>query len=513
MKKLLKKISIITVCVALIACALSVSAFAAGSVSVKANNQSPSVGAEITVTVSYKADEAMLSLGGWLQYNSEVLEYVSVAGAVATSKGTGTYEFATSVSNQATHDVTFTFKAKKIGQSTVKAYNCKYVPASFQEISVADNSTTINVADKTSTTLSGNANLKSLYLSNSIPLNPAFNKDTTTYNIQVDNSVTKVLVNAQPEVEGARIDVVGSSEMKVGANQRTIVVTAPNGTQKKYVINITRAAPDGTIPADPENPDVTPANPYEVEIGGEKWTLVSEYTEDIILNGFKAASAIINSTELPVLKNEATGAVVVYAKAGTEEEPKAKYFTYQEITGTFAEYRFINGAAGIVILDFDSALAAPAGYTKTTATVMGFTAEVMAYVDPAFANYVIVYAETLGGIKDYYRIDTLNGTIQLSPEFAAAVKNTVASGESGNVITRFALLSAMEKAMIGAVVLAVLVVIAIIIILIVKLARNGKPQIIEDFDELEEFDEFEEEFEEEVEAEEAEEEEAEEDNF
>lgn len=496
MKTILKKLSVITVCVALIASVLSVSAFASGTVSVKANNQSPAVGAEVTVTVSYKADEAMLSVGGWLQYNADVLEYVSVAGAVAAEKGTGTYEFNSGVGNQTTHDVTFKFKTKKVGQSSVKAYNCKYVPANFQEITVADGSTTINVADKTSTTLSGNANLKSLYLSNGIPLTPAFNKDTTTYNIQVENSVTKVLVNASTEDEGARIDVVGSSNMKVGANQRTIVVTAANGTQKKYVININRAAPDGTVSTDPENPETQPANPYEVEILGEKWTLVSEYTEDIVLDGFTVGSATINSTELPVLKNEATGAVVVYAKGGTEEAPTAKYFSYHEITAAFSEYKIIaTSAAKLVILPFDSALTAPAGYVKTTAEVMGYSVEVMKYVDPALSNFAIVYAETLGGIKDYYRIDTVNGTVQLSPEFVSAIKNAVAVGDGGSVITRFAALTLMEKAMIGAVILAALIIIAIIVITIIKLVRMGKSQI-ETIDEFDELAEFEEEFEE-----------------
>ena len=513
MKTMLKKVSIIAVVVALIASVLSVSAFAAGSVSVKASNQSPAVGAEVTVTISYKADEAMLSIGGWLQYNADVLEYLSVTGAVATEKGAGTYEFNSGVGNQATHDVTFKFKTKKVGQSAVKAYNCKYVPANFQEITVDDRSVTINVADKTSTTLSGNANLKSLYLSNGIPLTPAFNKDTTTYNIQVENSVTKVLVNATTEDARAKIDVVGSSDMKVGANQRTIVVTAANGTQKRYVININRAAPDGTIPADPENPDAQPSNPYEIEVNGEKWTLVSEYTEDITLEGFTVGSAVINSTELPVLKNGVTGAVVVYAKGGTEEAPTAKYFSYQEITAVFSEYRIITTEASkLVIIPFDSALAVPTGYVKTTAEVMGYSVEVMKYVDPALSNFAIVYAETLGGIKDYYRIDTVNGTVQLSPEFVLAIKSAAAVGDSGNAITRFSALTLMEKTMIGAVILAVLIVVAIIVITIIKLARMGKNQLetIDEFDELAEFEEeFEEIDEEEFEEDEDEEEEEE----
>ena len=495
MKKIFKKSVTLLLALVVITSMFTFNVFAAGSTSISVE-KSVDIGKNVTATLIFSADTEFAFAEGFILYNNEVLEYVSVSGADATVQGANVISLLAEKSGSMAKrlEVKITFKAKKIGQCEIKLYNCNYLAP--ERYPMDGSSTTINVADKTNTNLSGNANLKSLYLSNGIPLTPAFNKDTTTYNIQVENSVTKVLVNASSEDASAKIDVVGSSEMKVGANQRTIVVTAANGTQKRYVININRAAPDGTIPTDPENPDAQPSNPYEIEVNGEKWTLVSEYTEDITLEGFTASSAVINSTELPVLKNGVTGAVVVYAKGGTEEAPTAKYFSYQEITAVFSEYRIITTEASkLVIIPFDSALAVPTGYVKTTAEVMGYSVEVMKYVDPALSNFAIVYAETLGGIKDYYRIDTVNGTVQLSPEFVSAIKSAAAVGDSGNVITRFAALTLMEKAMIGAVILAVLIVVVIIVITIIKLARMGKNQL-ETIDEFDELAEFEEEFEE-----------------
>jgi len=495
MKAILKKSVVLVLSLIIVLSAFSFSAFAAGSTSISLSSKSVNVGSTLTITVKFTADEKMYSAEGYLQFDEKILEYVSSSTAGVELNGTNRVQMALTGGEVKTISATMTFKAKKLGQCSLKFYDTSYVQApdkGFGQITVNGSSTTVNVTDTTNTAKSGNANLKSLYLSNNIVLTPAFNKNVTTYTVNVENSVTKVLLNASVEEPGATIQVVGSSTMKVGANQRTVVVTAPNGTQKKYVININRAAPDGTVPQDPETPTV---NPYEVEIGGEKWTLVSEYAEDILLEGFAVSSAMINSTELPVLKNETTGAVLVYAK--NADESKASYFTYQEITASFAEYKLISPKTEkLALLAIDSGLVIPTGYYKSTAEIGGHTVEVIRYSDTALADYVIVYAETLGGIKNYYRIDLSALTAQRNPEFEAALKAGVVSNENTTVLNRFAALGTMEKLMVGAVILAILIVIAIIVITIVKLVKMGKPKAaaeFEEFDELDEYEDFEDE--------------------
>lgn len=508
MKTVLRKSLALIISLVVVLSAFSFSAFAAGSTSISLSSQSVNVGATVTVTVKFTADEKMYSAEGFLQFNEQVLEYVSSSTAGVELNGTNIVQMALTGGEVQTISATMTFKAKKLGQSTLKFYNTSYVQApdkGFGQITVDGSSTTVNVADTVNTTKSGNANLKTLYLSNNIPLTPAFNKDITTYNISVDNSVTKVLLNATVEEAGATIQVVGSSEMKVGANQRTIVVTAPNGTQKKYVININRAAPDGTIL--PEDGEETPAtNPYEVEIGGEKWTLVSEYTDDIVLAGFTSSSAVINGVELPVLKNDTTGTVLVYGK--NADETKSAYFTYQELTATFAEYKLVSSKSmNIAILNLDAAMIIPTGYYKSTAEIGGYNAEVIRYSDAALADFVIVYAESLSGIKNYYRIDLSALSIQRTPEFETALKQVAVGTQNGTVLTRFAALSSMEKAMVGAVILAFLVVIAIIVITVLKIVKMRKTKDLSELDEFDELDEFED-----VEFEESEDETVEEDD-
>lgn len=499
MKLLKKSIGII----AALAIAVSVfcfSAAAAGTTSIQVNTRTLSVGATLDVTVNFSADEDMATVEGNLQFNNDVLEYVSSSSARVD--GDNLLYLISDVDMVKTKSITVTFKAKKIGQSELKLYNCSYFKP--DKITMSGDSTTVNVADTTSTTKSGNANLKNLYLSNNIPFTPAFNKDVTTYTVNVDNSVTKVLVNAVVEDADATLQVVGSSEMKVGANQRTIVVTAPNGTQKKYVLNINRAAPEGTVVTDPENPEATTVNPYEINVNNELWTLVSEYTQDLILSGFVSSSSVINSVELPVIRNSAIGTVLVYA--GNADGSKKLYYIYNELTGAFTEYKLIETPASqLVILNIDSSSTLPKGYYKTTTEVGGHTAEVIRYEDAAYSDFIIVYAETLQGNKGYYRIDTLSNSVQRIPEFDAALKSA-ATMQGSNILTRFTALSNMEKIMVVAILLAVVIIIALVVILIVKLASSDKSNEykVDEFEEFEELDEFDE-FDEDLDNEEAEE--------
>ena len=98
----------------------------------------------------------------------------------------------------------------------------------------------------------GNNNLRSLSVSPG-PLVPVFAASTTSYTVDVATSVTSVTVTAQPQDAGATVSINGQSTtsrpVALGAPGSStpvaIVVTAPNGTQKTYLVTVIRAAPGG----------------------------------------------------------------------------------------------------------------------------------------------------------------------------------------------------------------------------------------------------------------------------
>lgn len=67
-----------------------------------------------------------------------------------------------------------------------------------------------------------------------------FNKETKTYNIDVDYEVSTATINAIPEYKDAKATVSGPSSLAVGLNTYTITVLAENGDIETYTLNITR---------------------------------------------------------------------------------------------------------------------------------------------------------------------------------------------------------------------------------------------------------------------------------
>ncbi len=74
-------------------------------------------------------------------------------------------------------------------------------------------------------------------------LNPTFKDTTIFYDVYVDNSVTKLTLEAIPEDENATYEIVGNENFVVGNNKVVVVVTAPSGDKKNYTLNVIRQEP------------------------------------------------------------------------------------------------------------------------------------------------------------------------------------------------------------------------------------------------------------------------------
>lgn len=94
-------------------------------------------------------------------------------------------------------------------------------------------------------------------------LDPAFDKDTLSYSVNVENSVERISFAPTVSEPSARVSVAGSNVasgstsaplgLAIGSNTVSIVVTAPSGANRSYTVVVNRAAmvfPDPTL--DPE---------------------------------------------------------------------------------------------------------------------------------------------------------------------------------------------------------------------------------------------------------------------
>lgn len=101
---------------------------------------------------------------------------------------------------------------------------------------------------------SSNNYLKSLTSHDGV-LTPEFNKETTTYSVKVPKDVTKLSLSALPEDEKAKVEISGNSGFEVGkVHSVTVTVTAEDGSQRIYTINVTRM--DQEAKTDLENLEV-----------------------------------------------------------------------------------------------------------------------------------------------------------------------------------------------------------------------------------------------------------------
>jgi hypothetical protein len=144
--------------------------------------------------------------------------------------------------------------------------------------------------------LGGNNNLRSLTVSPGT-LAPAFSASTTTYTVDVGSSVERITVTPRLEDTAATMTVNGQATTSgqartitlngAGSNTLiTIIVTAPNNTQKTYTVDVRRAALGGnnnlrslTVSPGTLRPTFTAARTaYTVSVGHSETSITVDAT-------------------------------------------------------------------------------------------------------------------------------------------------------------------------------------------------------------------------------------------
>ncbi|MDR1225445.1 MAG: T9SS type A sorting domain-containing protein [Prevotellaceae bacterium] len=90
--------------------------------------------------------------------------------------------------------------------------------------------------------LSADATLSSLTTSPHGSLFPTFNADSTSYTMNVGNTIAAITIIAIANHDSATASGDGAKNLSVGSNPFTITVRAENGATKDYALTITRAA-------------------------------------------------------------------------------------------------------------------------------------------------------------------------------------------------------------------------------------------------------------------------------
>ena len=112
---------------------------------------------------------------------------------------------------------------------------------------------------------SNNNNLESLSVSG-YELTPKFSADEKEYSLTITDDIDELDITAKAEDENAKVKIEGNENLLIGENTIKIIVTAEDGTERTYTLNVTKG-------------ETPPVELSELSIAG--YTLTPEFSSDV----------------------------------------------------------------------------------------------------------------------------------------------------------------------------------------------------------------------------------------
>ena len=420
-------------------------------------------GDNVAVTIRVNGDEEIYSASISLTYNTSILKYVS--GADVSSGNQLKIEDNSTQGNKLTYTINFT--AVTEGSATFSATSV-YSGISLNEVT-KNASATLTVKNSstpatttTPTAPSNNANLSALTVDGGT-LTPAFSKNVTEYTVTVENTVASTNINATASAKGAKISGTGATELLVGENEKSVVVTAPDGkTQKTYKILIKRASVEETLAI----------NPTTTIIDGQLATIKTDISDVTVPNGFTPSTAVYNGVDVGVLKTE-DGKYTLYSITNSQNQT-TDYYVYKELRDEFERLSYMmNGNNMYIFADFPEGFVIPKGYYETALQIAnGDTVTALCSEDEALKDIYFIYCY-FAGSEQFFSYDTSDLSIQRSPDLTVAVNNPefIPGGIKG-IIYKFNALEGLTKTLAIALIGAVVLIIVLIIVVCVLASRT-----------------------------------------
>lgn len=423
------------------------------------------VGKSFSVTVNFNADATLYAVEATVNYNSSVLRLDSVSGA-DYNVGNGSVKIvddgfsATKPSKSSSYTLKFT--AVAAGNSPISAS----ILGGGEAESRASASAAVSVVTPKP---SSNANLASIKLSAG-SLSPAFNANTTNYSATVKYNVDSITVTGAVADGGATYVGGGTFALNVGDNSRVLTVTAADGTKKTYTVNIKRMSEEETAQAEQAARD---ANPLLVVIDGADYTIANSFDGIWVPAGFTQGTALRKDTEIAVL-NDDNGEYQLYWLVDASGANGA-FYTRDE-NDNFTKINYINANGKMYIIEeLEIPEILPDGYVVSKYDISGNEVDTIVYEAEELKDFCILrcYAD---GARDYYRYDSVQGTMQRAAEFDLAVANALSTQEEEptGLFEQFKTMNKTGKIMLLTIAVMAVLIIVVAVLLIVKIARRNR---------------------------------------
>ena len=220
--------------------------------------------------------------------------------------------------------VTIYFKATSVGKATITV-NAVDVSDSQGNEFTGSRSITINVIKKASKpsvdvnkVYSKNNYLKSLEVEG-YEISPKFDKSTLEYNVELEPGTEEMEIKAEKEDSKASVKGDGKVKVTEGINTVKVKVTAENGNERTYVLNV----------------KVDEKDPINIKIGKNKYTVVKRKELIEKKDGYDETTVKIKEFDVPALYNAVTKIYLVGVK---DSEGKITLVSYDSKTGVYDYY-------------------------------------------------------------------------------------------------------------------------------------------------------------------------------
>ena len=375
MKKILNCLILLMILIPINVNALS------GTYSISSNSNAE-IGDTITVTFQISAKN-LYYWESYITYDTSKLQLVS-----------GSTTFQGDIDAASTKK-TLKFRTKKTGTAWVKIAMGdpeNNINEDGKEITFATKTKNITVSEKKVVTYSSNNYLKSLEVEG-YKITPEFKKDTKEYSLEVPAKTTKIKINATKEDSKAKISGTGEKEVSEGINKFVVKVTAENGNTREYNLTIT----------------VKELEPINVTIDEKTYTVIrkAELLPTLTSSTYIKTTAKVNNEDVPALKSEITGYVLVGLK---DDTGNINLYLYDEKNTTYNLYNDFTFNK-LTIYPIDKDFNVPSDFEESTLKIN--EVEIKAYKNTKNPHYSIfkgINIET--GEENTYIYDQKENTVQ-----------------------------------------------------------------------------------------------------
>ena len=358
----------------IVLCLISILKVNAASFNISASSKVVTVGSKVTIYIN----------------GSDVAGRVNVTSSNASVLSSGE----SSVWIEPNGSLTFT--AKKTGTSTITVTPSSLSDNNGNDVELSSKSITINVIEKKTYVASSNNSLSSLSVEG-LELNPSFDSGTTEYNVTAKEGTESINIKATSADNKANIKGTGSVNVSSGLNVVEVIVTAENGYEKKYILNVT--VEDELI---------------NVNIDDKEYSLIKQASALPSVSSYYSVSSIeykykVDGDELtfeiPTYYSDITGYNLVGLK---NSDGLINLYIYNDDDKSFTKYEELNFNQ-IVLYNLDTK-DIPANYKKKNIIIND--KDIIAYQKDKSDFYLVYGMDVNTGNKGWYKYDSKENTIQ-----------------------------------------------------------------------------------------------------